>query len=192
MDRSEKVAGPFQRALQESAGGSVTLERETFDEYRQRLLGYLGDRNPLAVQRGTPDALAMILWKIPDEVLTEQPAPGKWSIAEVVAHLAEGELVLGYRLRSVLAAPATVLAAYDQERWAEAGKYRTIKVEQSLDRFRFMRQWNLELLESLGAHEWDRFGIHAERGRESIRDMARLYAGHDLNHMRQIDQILRR
>lgn len=163
---------------------------ESFDDYKRRLHGYLGDRNPLEVQAETVEELRRLIHGRSAEDLTRSPAPGKWSVAQILGHLAEGEIVLGYRMRSALAESGCAIAAYDQARWADAMRYRDTPAAVWLERFAQLRAWNLEMLRGLRDEEWERFGLHAERGRETVRDMARLYAGHDLNHTIQIREIL--
>jgi len=107
----------------------------------------------------------------------------------VVAHLADDELVGGYRLRMILSSSGTAIQAFDQDVWARTGRYDTKDVSSSLELFRVLREANLALLRSLSAEEWDMFGVHSERGVESIRDIAMYFAGHDINHFQQIDAI---
>lgn len=163
---------------------------ESFQEYKARLLGYVGARDPVEVIRETPAVLEPIVRSVPAERLTVPPAPGKWSIAEILAHLADDELILGYRMRSVLVTPGSEVVAFDQDRWAGTMRYRDIPAQISLDAFRQFRRWNLEMLDRLSPEEWGRSGIHQERGKESVRDMVLIYAGHDINHMNQIRQIV--
>lgn len=164
---------------------------ETFVEYAQRLRGYLGNKDPLESLQETPATLADLVRDASDAALRNRPAPGKWSVGEIIAHLTDSELVSGYRFRSILGAEnGTPIAAYDQNRWAEAGNYRESPVEPTLACFRSLREMNLRLLKSLPANAWDKYGMHAERGRESIRDLVQLVAGHDLNHLGQIKKAL--
>jgi hypothetical protein len=163
---------------------------ESFDDYKKRLLGYLGDRDPLEVMGAMPAALRSRIGDLPSSTLYAPPAPAKWSIAQIMAHLADSDLVFGYRVRAILAKSGTPIAAYDQDAWAAAFKYEQIPAEQSLARITAVRESTLVLLQSLAADEWQRYGIHEERGRESVDDLTRLYAGHDLNHMQQIDRII--
>jgi DinB superfamily len=122
--------------------------------------------------------------------LRKQPSPGKWSISEILAHLADVELVVGYRLRAVLGAPGTPIQAFDQDRWAQAMGYSKSDPRKSLERFAAFRKANLDLLKSLSPAQWNHHGIHAERGQESIATIAKLSAGHDFNHLKQIERIL--
>jgi hypothetical protein len=121
--------------------------------------------------------------------LARRPAPDKWSIQELAAHLADDELVGAYRIRMILSSPGTTIQAFDQDIWARTGRYATTDTEASVEMFRILRQANLALLRSLTPGEWDLYGIHAERGTESIRDIAMYYAGHDINHFKQIEAI---
>ena len=163
---------------------------ETASEYQARIFSYVAGEDPLLLQAKAPDKLASLVEGLSSEDLERRPAPAKWSIREIVAHLADDELVGAYRIRLILAAPGTAIQAFDQGVWARTGRYGTTDVKESLFLYRTLRHQNLKLLRSLSAEEWDRFGVHAERGVESVRDIARYFAGHDINHFRQIESIL--
>ena len=122
--------------------------------------------------------------------LRKQPAPGKWSVAEILAHLADVELVVGYRVRTILGAPGSPIQAFDQDKWARAMSYAKSDARKSLERFSAFRKANLDLLKSLSPAQWKYHGMHAERGEESIETIARLNAGHDVNHLKQVEKIL--
>jgi len=158
--------------------------------YKAKILGYQAGADFLALQAAAPAKLASLVAGLSAEQLARRPGPAKWSIQEVVAHLADDELVGGYRLRMILSSPGTAIQAFDQDVWARTGRYKTRDVSSSLEVFRILREANLALLRSLSAEEWDLFGVHSERGVESVRDMAMYFAGHDINHFRQIDAIL--
>jgi uncharacterized damage-inducible protein DinB len=164
--------------------------RETQTQYKARILGYLGSRDPLQLLAAAPGTLANLLARVPPGALDQRPAAGKWSIREIVAHLADDELVGAYRVRLILSAPGTDIQAFDQDNWAVTGRYATIDPTTALTLFRVLREANLALWRSLKSAEWDLVGVHAERGPESIRDIAAYYAGHDLNHFAQIEAIL--
>jgi len=164
---------------------------ETVDEYKARILQNQTGADPLILQARAPDVLAALVEGLPAEQLDQRPAPGKWCIREIVAHLAEDELVGAYRIRLILSAPGVAIQAFDQDVWASTGRYSTRDIIDSLLLYRTLRFANLTLLQSLTAREWDMFGVHAERGIESLRDIAMYYAGHDINHFRQIERILR-
>lgn len=163
---------------------------ETPQEYMKRLGGYLGDQDPLKVQQATPKKIASLIRGVPKKKLTRRPAPGKWSIAEIVAHLADDELVGAYRMRKILEQPGAPLEGFDQDKWADTGKYSKRDAKKSLELFSAIREANLALLKHLDAAQWDLYGVHSERGEEGIRTMARHFACHDINHMKQIEAIL--
>jgi hypothetical protein len=165
---------------------------ETAEEYKERILSYQAGADPLVLQAKAPDVLAALVAGLSGEDLGQRPAPGKWCIREIVAHLADDELVVAYRMRLILSAPGTPIQAFDQDIWASTGRYSTSDVMDSLALYRTLRFANLKLLQSLTAQEWDMFGVHAERGVESVRDIAMHFAGHDINHFRQIELIRRR
>jgi len=162
---------------------------EAAASYKARILRYQAGADFLALQAAAPAKLALLVAGLSAEQLAHRPGPAKWSIQEVVAHLADDELVGGYRLRMILASPGTAIQAFDQDVWARTGRYDTRDVSSSLELFRVLREANLALLRSLSAEEWDMFGVHTERGVESIRDIAMYFAGHDINHFHQIDAI---
>jgi uncharacterized damage-inducible protein DinB len=163
---------------------------ETPEQYIKRILGNLDERDPLAVQAATAGAIEELTEKAPPEKLLERPAPGKWSVGEILAHLADAEIVLGWRVRSILGASGTTLQAFDQDAWARSGRYRERDSNKSLALFRTLREANLDLYSSLSPEQWEHYGMHAERGKETVKHIVRLMAGHDLNHLKQIQRIL--
>jgi len=163
---------------------------ETFSEYKARIRSYVTGEDPLLLQAKAPDILTSLVEGLSSEVLGRRPAPLKWSIREIVAHLADDELVGAYRIRLILSSPGTAIQAFDQDVWARTGRYGSAELKESLVLYRILRQQNLKLMHSLNSEEWDMFGIHAERGVESLRDIAMYFAGHDINHFRQVESIL--
>ena len=162
---------------------------EAAGAYKAKILSYQAGADFLALQAEAPNKLAFLIAGLSAVELAHRPAPKKWSIQEIVAHLADDELVGGYRLRMILSSPGTTIEAFDQDIWAQTGRYDKIDVGLSLEIFRLLRESNLRLLRSLSAEEWNLFGVHAERGVESIRDIAMYFAGHDINHFKQIEAI---
>lgn len=162
---------------------------EDADAYVARLLELLGDRDPLEVQGELVPWLRAEVAGLPDELLRRPERPGKWSIMEVVRHLADSELVYRYRMRMCVAQPESAIAAYDQDRWAEGLRYAEESLEGALRELEALREANLAWLRGLSDEELDRGGFHAERGRESVRDIVALLAAHDLVHRRQILRI---
>jgi hypothetical protein len=159
------------------------------DEYIASLYHALGSRDPLVVLSETPGTLDDLVREINREKLAQREAPGKWSIIHVLQHLADSEIVGAFRYRMVLAHDRPPIPGYDQDRWASRLHYDQADAQAALDQFSALRKANLRLLESTTEEERKRFGIHAERGEESVEAMIRMYAGHDLIHTRQIIRI---
>lgn len=168
-----------------SAGGA----QDGADEYVRLCLELLGDRDPFVVQEATVGELRRLTAGLSDEELTRREGPGKWSILQVVRHLADTEIVYGYRLRLILAEDDPDVPAYDQDQWAENLGYQDADLETTLDELETGRKSTLRLLRGLDAAQWQRSGRHAERGLESVRHIFRLLAAHDLIHLRQIRRI---
>jgi hypothetical protein len=165
--------------------------QETPQEYTKRILGNVEGENPLKVQAGTAKNLERLIKGVPALKLRKRPSPGKWSAGEILAHLADSEIVIGWRLRQILGAPGTPIQAYDQDSWAAAGHYEKRDPRKSAEQFRVVREANLALLKSLAPEQWKHHGMHAERGEESIEHIVRMIAGHDINHTRQVERIVR-
>jgi hypothetical protein len=157
--------------------------------YTTAVLDLLGTRDPMDVLRSTEAALRQGVERLSRQQLTRPEATGKWSVRHVAQHLADSELVWGYRLRMVLAHDRPPLVGYDQDLWADRLRYNEADTHQALDVFGVLRASNLRLLDGASNQDLDRAGLHAERGEESVRHMMRLYAGHDLLHLRQIERI---
>ena len=160
------------------------------DAYIASLFDALGSREPFEVLAGTPSAIRALTDGLPRETLRAPEAPGKWSVTHVVMHLADSEIVGAFRFRMVLAHEQPPIPGYDQDRWANRLKYGNAELVDALDQFTGLRVANVRLLQATTPAERERFGIHAERGEESIGKMIRMYAGHDLVHLRQIRRIL--
>jgi len=165
---------------------------ETPQQYTQRILGYVKSKEPLAVQAATAKKLGRLIKGVPMAKLRKRPAPEKWSVSEIIAHLADGEIVAAFRLRLILGAPGTPIVAYDQNQWVICGHYEKRDPQESAELFRVLREANLALLKSLKPEQWKLCGMHSERGQESIEHIVRMFAGHDINHLQQIEKILPR
>ncbi len=163
---------------------------ETFEQYVARIDGYVGDRDPLAMLRAAPGALARCVAGVPRRRLTARPAPGKWSVGEILAHLSEIEMLWGYRIRTMLERDAPEIVGMDQEVWARAGRYARRDPKKSLAAFTALRNVLVELLSGLSPRTLERWGRHTQFGRLTILGIARLLAGHDVNHRGQIAAIL--
>jgi hypothetical protein len=163
--------------------------RETPQQYTQRILGYIDGKDPLRVQRETPKRLQQLIKPLNKKQLMKRPEPGKWSIAEILAHLADTELVGGWRMRLILGNNGVAIQAFDQDAWAETLGYARRVPKVSLDTFRALREANLAMLKSLPKNLWENYGMHQERGKETIAHIVRMFAGHDLNHLAQVETI---
>ena len=116
-------------------------------------------------------------------------APGKWSIRQIAAHLADSELVGAHRLRQVIAEDNPTLIAFDQDAWTKNLDYSRRKAEQSVETFRRIRTENYELLKAVPDSAWERTGNHTENGPMTLRRLLEGYAGHAESHARQLQQI---
>jgi hypothetical protein len=164
--------------------------KETPQQYTQRVLGYVEGKKPLAVQAATANKLARLINGVPLSRLRKRPAPDKWSVSEILAHLADTEIVGGFRMRLILGSPGTPVVGFDQDAWVSSGHYDKRNPRQSVEQFRTLREANLALLKSLTPEQWQHHGVHSERGVETIDRIAHMFAGHDLNHLQQIERIL--
>lgn len=158
-------------------------------EYARRLLNRIGDRDMFEVFEATPAALRACFDGVDDEVMRRPEAAGKWSMIEVAQHLADSDMVVGARVRMMLAEDRPAIAAYDQDLWVKNLRYRDAVLEDVLAQFNALRAANLRLARRLGPAELARFGIHSERGGESVGYTLRLQAAHDLVHLDQIARI---
>jgi hypothetical protein len=163
---------------------------ETPEQYTQRIVAHVAGQDPLKVQSTTNRKLTRMVEGISAAKLRKRPEPGKWSATEILAHLADVEIVIGWRMRSILGNPGTPVQAYDQNAWVIAGHYEKRDPKHSLGVHKVLREANLALLKSLAPDQWQHHGQHAERGRETIDQIVRMVAGHDINHIRQIERIL--
>jgi uncharacterized damage-inducible protein DinB len=163
---------------------------ESAEQYIQRITGHVDGKQPLAVQAATAAKLEQLCQGASASALRNRPGAGAWSVSEIVAHLADAEIVIAFRMRLILGAPGTPIAAYDQDAWASSGHYETRDPRASLVQLRALRDANLALLESLTPEQWQQYGIHSERGQETIEHIVRMTAGHDINHLEQIERLL--
>ncbi len=164
--------------------------KETAQQYTTRILTHVEGLEPLAVQANTANRLERLIEGLSEAAMRQRPASDKWSVAEIISHLADAEFAIGWRLRVILGSPGTPIAGFDQDSWVTALHYEKRDPREDLTHFRALRKANLALLETLTPDQWNHFGIHSERGQESIAHIVRLIAGHDLNHTKQIERIL--
>jgi hypothetical protein len=139
--------------------------------------------------RRGPELLAMVLTGVFGEEEDFTIAPGKWSIRQVVAHLADAELVGAHRFRQVIAEDSPTIIAFNQDAWTANLDYSRRKPKQSLETFRRLRAENHELLKGLPVSAFDRTGNHTQNGPVTLRQMLEGYAGHAESHARQMQEI---
>jgi hypothetical protein len=168
----------------------TSLAKEHAAEYVAAVFRLLGEQDPLDVLERTPALLKNAVTPLSVEQVRRPEQAGKWSVRDVVQHLADSELVSAVRVRMVLAQNHAPLVAYDQDVWAERLRYSQADAARALEEFTLVRRSNLRLLRSLATDDWARVGVHVERGEQTLADMVRLSAGHDLVHLNQIDRIL--
>ena len=146
------------------------------------------DGRPLdAILSTTSEAIAALFEKMSPAKATTAPAPGKWSPAQIVCHLADCEIAFGFRLRQTLAEPGHTLQPFDQDKWSSP--YASVSAADALAAFTALRNWNQLLLAwALPAHAGD-VVTHPERGAMTFQTIAETMAGHDLNHLIQLERI---
>ena len=136
-------------------------------------------------------AVEQAVQNIPAAVLDRPPGPGKWTIRQLIGHLADADLVAAVRMRFIAAEPGSPLKAFDQDKWAASLGYQHLTPEQVLAEFRAIRRITAAMLRSLPAAAWDQTGKHEERGEVTLRQMVESYAGHAEHHARQIVELKR-
>ena len=166
--------------------------KETTRQYIQRVTGYVDGKQPVTVQAATARKLEKMIKGVPAAKLRKRPAPDKWSVSEILAHLTDTEIIVGFRLRLVLGAPGAPMVVIDQDSSAASGHYEKRDPRKSVELFRGVREANLALLKSLTPAQWKHYGMHSERGQETIERLVRLTAGHDINHLQQIEALTAR
>src|SRR5689334_15531342 len=129
--------------------------QETVEQYKARLLNYGKGKEPIALQQATAKRLATLLKGKSKAQLTRRPAQDKWSVAEIVAHLADAEVANSWRYRQILSTNAIPIQAYDQDRWAATFDYAKREPKQSLELFNTLRTANLALLKASSRKLWE-------------------------------------
>lgn len=138
--------------------------RETAEQYQKRLAEYIDGQGPLTIQSLTAKKLERLITEAPVSELTRRPQPDKWSIIEIIAYLAEDELVSSWRYRQMIKQKGAILNGFNQDLWAALGKYSRWTVGEALELFRLLREANLRMLNGLSAEQWAGWGNHTERG----------------------------
>jgi hypothetical protein len=148
---------------------------------------HVGDRAPLDVIAETPRRLAQLLETIGPERVETPPAPGKWSARDIVSHLADAEIVFSFRLKQTLAQDHHVIQPFDQDLWAKS--YPACDAQLALAALSAVRAWNLALIKSLKPADLSKPVTHPERGTMTLQTIVETMAGHDRNHIKQVEAI---
>src|ERR1700685_3885240 len=130
--------------------------QETAEQYLKRMFGYIEGQSPLKLEAAAPAKLAKLLKGVNAATARKRPAPDRWSIAEIVAHISDTELVSGYRIRAILGQPGTQIIGFDQDAWVTALHYDKRDLRNSYEQYRALRAANLSLLKNLKPAQWER------------------------------------
>jgi len=172
-----------------SSTNSFSGARENAGVYVKKMVEIVGDRDPVAMMAAAPDALRAAVASFPAGKETIAEAPGKWSLIDVVKHLADTEIVFAYRVRMILSHDTPDIQGFDQDRWANNVRYDGAAVGDFLDMATMLRQMNLRIYRALSGSDLERYGVHSERGNESVWRLLRMCAAHDEVHLAQIVRI---
>jgi len=157
-----------------------------FVAYMRKIDAYRAGRDPVRSMRGHADRLERAVRGLTPAQLKKKPARGKWSIADILGHLLDTEVVYGYRYRMAIANPGAPIQAYDQDVWTDTLRGRRANTATLLRQIRQLREVNLDLVTGIPRSWWTRYGMHSERGKETVLRTMELIAGHDWNHLDQI------
>ncbi len=150
---------------------------------------FLAGRDPIEIIASTHAQLSKLAERLPEDQFALRVPKGKWNAREIVAHLADCELVFSFRLRQTLADDGPTLQPFDQDRWA--ARYANCDIASALGLFGAARDWNLLLLAGVSEAERARPVTHPERGTMALWTIVETMAGHDLNHLQQIERLAR-
>ncbi len=148
---------------------------------------YLGGQDARAVIAATPGLVHQAVCALSPEQIAAPTAPEKWSPCEIVSHLADCELVFSFRLRQTLAMHGPVIQPFDQDAWAE--RYSVYDMPSALEMFRAARGWNVKLIGGASEADMQRPMNHPERGTMTFQNVIETMAGHDLNHLAQLQSV---
>ena len=150
---------------------------------------FLENREPLTVAAATPAKIVSLIRGLTPRQLARRPTPGKWSIREIISHLADTELVMDCRARWIAFEDHPTLVPFDQEKWAAGRAREKEPVTETLERFRLLRRSQVRLFRQASKTDFRRTGFHPERGVVTLRVQLETLAGHDLNHLAQIQRL---
>jgi hypothetical protein len=155
--------------------------------YLERLLALVGERDTLEALVEGGARVEEVVRRLGGSGLQLAYAPGKWTGSQVLAHLADAELVVAYRARQVLTQPRHEIQEYDESAWV--GLYPEVDVETALGTFLAARRWNLHLFRGLGPAPLARVSCHPRRGDEPLATTLRALAGHTFSHLGQLNAL---
>lgn len=141
------------------------------------------------IERG-PESVIAAVKALPEAKLYFKPNSKKWSALEIMAHLADVELVYGFRLRQIIAQPGSTLAPIDQDAWANSLDYQAANLDDLIERYRCVRRANVALLRRLTIGDLKKAAFHPEyEGDFTLADLITFMRRHDPNHLRQIERL---
>ena len=149
---------------------------------------FLDGKPAIDVISKTPGSLQALVMKADAARLTRPPAPGKWSVREILSHLADCELVFGFRLRQTAAEDNPMIQPFDQDKWAPT--YSKMDTTQALSTFSALRDWNVAFIRAAGPAVLQRKTTHPERGAMTFQTILDTMGGHDINHLKQVEGLL--
>ncbi len=147
----------------------------------------LGDQKPMQVLRATQQRIVKLARGLGKDGLQLTYGPGKWTAAQVLAHLADCEIAFGFRIRQALAEDDHKIQPFDEKAWATRSE--KVKGSQAAKTFAALRAWNIALVRQLKKKDLQRTVVHPERGPETVDILIRIMAGHTLNHLAQLEII---
>ena len=147
----------------------------------------LGDRDAKTVVAETPGRLSALVGQLGPDGLKRSAAPDKWTVSQILCHLADCEVAFGFRLRQALAEPHHVVQPFDQDKWARP--YASLDGNSALKTFSALREWNVALFKTLPPAAYSKRVTHPERGEITFQTLVDTMAGHDLNHLQQLEKI---
>lgn len=167
----------------------LTSVKNINNAYTKRILTNIINKDPLKIYANSPRELRRLTTGLKNERLHTPVKKGKWSIGQIVSHLCDAEIAMSYRLRMSIAQSGSPLQAYDQDKWSDALYDENSICIEKVKLFTVLRSANVSLLKGLSTKGWMRYGMHEERGKETVERMVQMLAGHDVNHLRQIEEI---
>jgi uncharacterized damage-inducible protein DinB len=137
----------------------------------------------------TPERLRRVLERVTVEQAEVRPAPGKWCLREVMAHLADCEIAWSWRLRIAYEKDRAELQPFDQDPWAKMyGQYSLAAAKAT---FFTLRAWNVAFVAGLSEADKGKLYFHPEDGERPLWTLVEIMAGHDLHHLAAIEKMVK-